>query len=154
MPRKSPWNGPTKAIRVPEHCADELLAIARFLDSPDPDWYELDELLKQIKGAKHERSLKAAGIPVCKPKTDPETIALGLAEGWIVPKRSDLPCPLLAGVAVGDRVSVNGAEGNLVISDGPGEGDRYVAFRPDNGLTQVFNRRLAADVQRVEVASA
>lgn len=96
MPRKSPWNGPTKAIRVPEHCADDLLAIAQFLDSPDPDWYEFDERVREIKRTKHEHALKREGIPVCRPKSDPETIAQGLSEGWIKPKsrateRAELP---------------------------------------------------------------
>lgn len=34
MPRKSQWNSPTTAIRIPEHCADDLLAIAKLLDAP------------------------------------------------------------------------------------------------------------------------
>jgi len=34
MPRPSNWNSPTTAIRIPAHAAEQLLAIARQLDSP------------------------------------------------------------------------------------------------------------------------
>ena len=34
MPRPSKWRSKTTAIRVPEHAADQLLAIARQLDAP------------------------------------------------------------------------------------------------------------------------
>lgn len=34
MPRPSKWKSKTTAIRVPEHAADQLLAIARQLDVP------------------------------------------------------------------------------------------------------------------------
>lgn len=33
MPRPSKWNSKTTAIRVPEHAADQLLAIARQIDA-------------------------------------------------------------------------------------------------------------------------
>jgi hypothetical protein len=237
MPRKSPWNGPTKAIRVPEHCADDLVAIAKLLDCPHgPDWYEFDELVREIKRTKHEQDLKAAGIPVCRPKTDPETIAQGLSEGWIKPKpdRAALPmwderlatkpqalaklntfhglteslvraikfrskppteddyqqfvvslwdlvnrykeasyrlfcerigqtpntqlgkvptCPLLAGYEVGDHAVLHGNPGQLVVSHGPGEGDRKVVHVSDCGhIRTVFNQRAAADIQPLEAA--
>jgi hypothetical protein len=32
MPRPSNWNSPTTAIRVPTHCAEQLLEIARALN--------------------------------------------------------------------------------------------------------------------------
>lgn len=42
MARPSRWNTPTVAIRVPSHCADRLLELAKTLDSefctkPDPE---------------------------------------------------------------------------------------------------------------------
>jgi len=181
MPRKSPWNGPTKAIRVPEHCADELLAIAKLLDGPpNLHWdetvstkaqviYRLSNFLTHIEvlirelrrehgphtQGRYEQLVDQIWSAVERHKEANYRLFCQRINQRPNPSLGRVPtCPLLAGVAVGDRVSVNGAEGELVISDGPGEGDRYVAFRPDNGLTQVFNRRLAADVQRVEVASA
>lgn len=155
MPRKSNWNSPTTAIRIPQHCADDLMAIAKLLDQPMPDWDEFDEFVREIKRTKQEEPLKRAGIPVCKPKTDPQTIAQGIAEGWIQPKQTEIVCPLLAGFKVGDRCQAHGAIGQLVISHGPAEGDRYVAFQTDSGGNrQVFNRRLASDIQPLEESHA
>lgn len=67
--RPSKWSGPTRAIRVPERLAGHLLDIARQLDNPEPT----------------HNDQPPSGLPVCKPKADAETIAQGLAEGWIVP---------------------------------------------------------------------
>jgi hypothetical protein len=69
MGRPKAWSGPTRAIRVPEALADHLLTIAKELDNPQPDNVQ-----------------NPNGLPICKPKADGETIAQGLAEGWIVPK--------------------------------------------------------------------
>lgn len=83
MARPPKWNGPTKAIRVPEHLAKHLLAIARQLDQPD-----------NVQNPS-EATATAIGLPICKPKSDAETIAQGLAEGWIVPKAAPVPPYLL-----------------------------------------------------------
>jgi hypothetical protein len=61
--RPAKWSGPTTAIRVPEHLAAHLLTIARQLDTPQAS----------------------------EPSTTPETIAQGLAEGWIVPTAAPVP---------------------------------------------------------------
>ncbi|MEA5447127.1 hypothetical protein VB780_01000 [Leptolyngbya sp. CCNP1308] len=79
MGRPSNWSGPTRAIRVPEHLAEHLLTIARQLDNPEPA----------------NNVQNPSGLPICKPKADAETIAQGLAEGWIVPKAAPLPPYLL-----------------------------------------------------------
>jgi hypothetical protein len=153
MPRKSNWNGSTTVIRIPEHCADDLVAIAKLLDCPHgPDWYEFDDLVREIKRTKHEHALKQAGIPICKPKTDPETIAQGLSEGWIKPKKPLPTCPLLACCQVGDRAVLHGKTGQLEVSYGPGEGDMKVVFATDCGIRTVFNRTAAADIQPLEAA--
>lgn len=67
--RPAKWSGPTRAIRVPDHLADQLLTIARQLDTPEPA----------------DNVQNPSGLPICKPKSDAATIAQGLAEGWIVP---------------------------------------------------------------------
>jgi hypothetical protein len=71
--RPAKWSGPTTAIRVPEHLAQHLLTIARQLDTPQAA----------------EPSTTPEGLPICKPKADAETIAQGLAEGWISHKLPD-----------------------------------------------------------------
>jgi hypothetical protein len=73
--RPAKWSGPTTAIRVPEHLAQHLLTIARQLDTPQAA----------------EPSTTPEGLPICKPKADAETIAQGLAEGWIVPTAAPVP---------------------------------------------------------------
>ncbi|MFQ4134783.1 hypothetical protein PGN35_000515 [Nodosilinea sp. PGN35] len=77
--RPPKWSGPTRAIRVPEHLADHLLAIARQLDQPD-----------NVQNPSESTALPN-GLPICKPKADAETIAQGLSEGWIVPKAAPVP---------------------------------------------------------------
>lgn len=72
MGRPAKWSGPTRAIRVPEHLAEHLLAIASQLDHPD-----------NVQNPT-EATAATIGLPICKPKSDAETIAQGLAEGWIV----------------------------------------------------------------------
>lgn len=75
MARPAKWNGPTRAIRVPDHLAEHLLSIARQLDNPEPA----------------NNVQNPSGLPICKPKADAATIAQGLEEGWIVPQRPLLP---------------------------------------------------------------
>ncbi|MBD1917187.1 MULTISPECIES: hypothetical protein [Cyanophyceae] len=76
--RPAKWSGPTRAIRVPERLADHLIAIARELDNPEPNIVQ-----------------NPIGLPICKPKADAETIAQGLAEGWISHKLPDYPLKML-----------------------------------------------------------
>lgn len=83
MPRPPKWSGPSRAIRVPEHLADHLLDIARQLDQPD-----------NVQNPS-EATATAAGLPICKPKSDAPTIVQGLTEGWIVPKSAPVPPYLL-----------------------------------------------------------
>ena len=71
--RPSPWNSPTKLMRLPAHLEQVLFEVARQLDNPQPDNVQ-----------------NPNGLPICKPKADAETIAQGLAEGWIV---STAPVP-------------------------------------------------------------
>lgn len=83
MARPPKWNGPTRAIRVPEHLADHLLVIARQLDQPN-----------NVQNPS-EATATTIGLPICKPKSDAATIAQGLTEGWIVPKAAPVPPYLL-----------------------------------------------------------
>lgn len=76
--RPAKWSGPTRAIRVPEALAEHLLDIARQLDNPEPNNVQ-----------------NPTDLPICKPKADAETIAQGLAEGWIVPTAAPVPPYLL-----------------------------------------------------------
>jgi hypothetical protein len=111
--RPSAWKSPTKAIRVPEHLADQLLALARQMEAGEvptplpsasknpekplledpaacsapvqefktlPAVEEFDELTEEERAA--------IALRTFKPKTDPDTIAQGLAEGWIVPSET------------------------------------------------------------------
>ncbi len=49
MPRPSPWNSPTKAIRVPEHATEACLQLARMLDQDSPEvLYKTEPLLVTI----------------------------------------------------------------------------------------------------------
>lgn len=79
MGRNPKWSGPTTPIRVPQHLAEHLIAIARELDNPEPA----------------NNVQNPSGLPVCKPKADAETIAQGLAEGWISHKLPDYPLQML-----------------------------------------------------------
>lgn len=76
--RPAKWSGPTRAIRVPEHLAEHLIAIARELDNPEPNNVQ-----------------NPSGLPICKPAADAATIAQGLAEGWISHKLPDYPLKML-----------------------------------------------------------
>lgn len=78
MGRPSNWSGPTRAIRVPDHLAEHLMAIARELDNPEPNNVQ-----------------NPSGLPICKPAADAATIAQGLAEGWISHKLPDYPLTML-----------------------------------------------------------
>jgi hypothetical protein len=79
MGRPKAWSGPTRPIRVPESLADHLIEIARQLDNPEPA----------------NNVQNPSGLPTCKPKADAETIAQGLAEGWISHKLPDYPLRML-----------------------------------------------------------
>lgn len=76
--RPAKWSEDTVAIRIPKSLAPHLLEIARQLDNPEPNNVQ-----------------NPIGLPICKPKADAETIAQGLAEGWIVPKAAPVPPYLL-----------------------------------------------------------
>jgi hypothetical protein len=84
--RPAKWSGPTTAIRIPEH----LLDIARQLDNPEPA----------------NNVQNPSGLPTCKPKADAETIAQGLAEGWIVPTAPVPPYLLTSTSAKGTHTYV------------------------------------------------
>ncbi|MEP0906885.1 hypothetical protein NC969_15360 [Leptolyngbya subtilissima ST-M1] len=77
--RPAKWSGPTTPIRVPQHLAEHLLAIARELDSP--------ESANNVQNP--------SGLPICKPAADAATIAQGLAEGWISHKLPEYPLKML-----------------------------------------------------------
>ncbi|MGG6240912.1 hypothetical protein ACQ4N7_20005 [Nodosilinea sp. AN01ver1] len=79
MGRPSEWNCPTTAIRVPLHLAEHLKEIARQLNKTDN--------VQNPTEANHTPN----GLPICKPAADAETIAQGLAEGWLVPKAQASP---------------------------------------------------------------
>lgn len=76
--RPAKWSGPTRAIRVPEHLAEHLIAIARELDNPKPNNVQ-----------------NPSDLPLCKPAADAATITQGLAEGWISHKLPDYPLKML-----------------------------------------------------------
>ncbi|MEM9118202.1 MAG: hypothetical protein AAGD09_10010 [Cyanobacteria bacterium P01_F01_bin.56] len=173
MPRKSEWNSPTTAIRIPEHCAEDLKAIAKLLDRPESlNWDEsidpkaqalhklssfhayAESLVREIKRTEQptpdeyqhlvnalwdavERYKEANYRLFCERIGQPPNRELG---------RKPI-CPLLAGFQVGDRCELHGHAGELVISEGPAEGDRKVVFAADHGPRQVFNTTAAAHVQ-------
>ena len=178
MPRKSPWNGPTKAIRIPEHCADDLMAIAKLLDRPESlHWDEstatqpqalvklssfhayVESLVREIKRTKqpteeqYQCLVNALWDAVDRYK---EANYRLFCEKIGQPPNPELgrkpTCPLLAGFRVGDRAQLYGNTGTFVVSDGPAEGDRKVVFATDHGLRHVFNQRAAQDIQPLEAA--
>lgn len=179
MPRKSNWNSPTTAIRVPEHTAPTLLAIAQLLDrGPSLHWDEsvdmrsqviwrlsqfhtyVEVVVREIKRTKqpptaeqYERLVNALMDAVDRYKEANYRLFCERIGQPPNPKLGRSPiCPLLTGLKVGDRCQAHGIVGQLVIHDAPGEGDRYVAFQPADGPRQVFNQRLAADLEHLEVA--
>lgn len=178
MPRKSNWNSPTTAIRVPEHTAPTLLAIAKLLDrAPSLHWDESVDMRSQVIWRLSQfhtyvevvvREIKRTKQPTVE---DYERVVSGLMEAVDRHKEANYRlfcerigqkpntqlgrspiCPLLSGLKVGDLCQAHGIVGELVLHQPPGEGDRYVAFQSEDGHRQVFNRRLAADLERLEVA--
>ena len=180
MPRKSNWNSPTTAIRIPQHCADDLVAIAKLLDSPKPHWDEdipispqvihrlsqfhsiVEVLVREIKRTeqpdldRYQRLVNALWDAVERFKESNYRLFCQRIGQQPNPTLGKPPttCPLLAGFKVADRCQAYGAIGQLVISHGPAEGDRYVTWQREDGIRQVFNRRLASDIQPLEVSHA
>jgi hypothetical protein len=182
MPRPPKWNGETVAIRVPKHCAPELLAIAKMLDSgfKVDDWDEslptaldktqaliqlwyfaghVEALLRECDRTGDSDRLRDRLWFSLKRMAKEASYRMGLWRRYeeIPPRagweRPDKCCPLLSGLKVGDRCELGGNSGAIGLHTAPG-GDVYTVLRFDNGLTQCFNSTAAANIKRPEVTHA
>jgi hypothetical protein len=180
MPRPAKWSGPTVAIRVPKRLAPVLMAIAKLMDKEDPTLWDEDtpvlpqalqklwdwSTYVQVKFLACDRKIAAGGdrLTILEDLLNAlrwseqhfaADAKCGLfrrrwGEGPVLLK-GKADCPLLAGIAVGDRVAMRSQDfksdilGTVVLND-DAQGNTYVAIAWDDPKLSdsVFNSALAS----------